>query len=214
MKRSALPSVPNEQQSLKRSKDTPDSLSPLVCPQSQFVRAGKGTCLTANGTTVTQECGITNNNEISWVIGNTIVWVQHTVCFTVISGDYLSTDWNFTPCCFAYIGVVGHTTVTDHPLNGKPNGDDTTTYLVNLMDGALVGNGNHDSDPHYDFFVKIGDRFRVDIQVGPTGFVRFFKNDEPFGGFEGDVKGPLVPVVLFWGTTDGTTLKIEGSRVD
>lgn len=207
MKRSALPSVPNEQQSLKRSKDTPaDSLPPLVCPQ--FVRAGKGTCLTANGTTVTQECDITNNNEISWVIGNTIMSDQHTVCFKVICGDSLSTV--LPPRYYAYIGVVGHTTVTDHPLIGKPDGDDTTTYLVNLMDGARAGNGNHDSDPHYDFSVKIGDRFRVDIQVGPTGFVRFFKNGEPFGGFEGDVKGPLVPVVLLWGRCHGTTLKIEG----
>ena len=199
MKRSALPS----EQPLKRLKDT----------LPHFVRVGNGIDFAEDDpATIRQELRITNNKEIPWAIGNTIVSVQYTVCFTVISGDYLSPAG--TECCFAYIGVVGHTTVTDHPLNGKPDGDDTTTYLVNLMDGALVGNGNHDSDPHYDFVVKIGDRFRVDIQVGPTGFVRFFKNDEPFGGFEGDVKGPLVPVVLFWGTTDGTALKIEGSRVD
>ena len=209
MKRRALPSVPKEQQPLKRSKDTPDSLPPLVCPH--FVRVGNGIDFAEDDpATIRQEVRVTNDDEIMRAIGNTIVSVQHTVWFKVICGDYISTVWNFTPCCFAYIGVVGHTTVTDHPLNGKPDGDDTTTYLVNLMDGALVGNGNHDSDSHYDFVVKIGDRFRVDIQVGPTGFVRFFKNDEPFGGFEGDVKGPLVPVVLFWGRCHGTTLKIEG----
>ena len=205
MKRSALPS---EQQSLKRLKDT---LPPLVCPH--FVRVGNGIDFAEDDpATIRQELRIITNKEIPWAIGNTIVWVQYTVWYKVICGDYLSPAGN--ECCFAYIGVVGHTTVTDHPLIGKPDGDDTTTYLVNLMDGALVGNGKHDSDPHNDFVVKIGDRFRVDIQVGPNGFVRFFKNDEPFGCFEGDVKGPLVPVVLFWGTTDGTALKIEGSRVD
>jgi hypothetical protein len=72
-------------------------------------------------------------------------------------------------------------------------------YTMELRHSSLSGSGKYDDDYQGTCRVKEGDRIGVLAKLGVEGYVRFFKNDEPFGpGYEGG-KCAHSPASIQWG---------------
>ena len=109
--------------------------------------------------------------------------------FLVVSGS------GVFPLLGMYIGAV-----TQKPNLDLNEGHSDSSYdyahFMAMFSGSLWGHNKNGSDFQSYNCIKLQDTITVEVQSGPQGYVRFWKNGKRFGGeWSCNISGPLVIAV-------------------
>lgn len=185
----------------------------LIYPYSCFLRSGRDIFISEDKSTVHRNGKLffhlqphlcLTNLEASAGYINTIAYGEFVVDWVsgVVVNKNSAVSDAFNACLGAVQmdGIVGRTMDLSRVETYKD-----TSYFLDLTDCSL--HSKEMSKPQGEDCVKVGDRIGVHVKAGMNGFVKYFKNGQPFGAsFSGNLPNYLRIAVQL--TTPHVSIKL------